>query len=134
MTNQNTTQATDDPTQEHIEMAGNRSAQDFSSGGGNRKVLATGKVLADSLPLVFRHNRPADALDDAKAIAHLLSHAADAFSSYQSEVDAEWYKGLGLIFSLLIDKLDIGSGSYKFPCMGWGDEFPALAEREEVTA
>jgi hypothetical protein len=54
----------------------------------------------------------------------------DAFSAYDSEVDAEGYRGLSLVLDLLIDKLDIGSESYKFPCIGWDDDLPALAERE----
>lgn len=99
--------------------------------GKDRKILAEGKVYGGSLPRVFRHCGPADALDDAKAITHFLSHTVDAFSAYQSEVDIEGYRGFSLVLDLLIDKLDIGSGSYKFPGFGWGDELPALAEREE---
>ena len=60
----------------------------MSSDDNLRKVLAAGKVYGSSLPRSLRHYSPDDALEEAKAIAHFLSHTADAFSDYKSEVDA----------------------------------------------
>ena len=96
-----------------------------------RRVLCdAAEVQADSLPLSLRHYSPGDALEEAKAIAHFFSHAVEAFSDYESGVNAEGYRGFTLVLDLLIDKLDIGRGSYKFPTVGWDDDLPALVEKE----
>lgn len=98
--------------------------------GKGRKVLSTGVVYCGSLPLSLRHTSPEDALKEAKEITQFLTHTVDAFSTYSIGIDAEGRRGFILVLDLLRDKLDIGSGSYKFPFLGWGDSLPALAERE----
>lgn len=98
-----------------------------------RKVLVTEeKVYADSLPHSLRHASSSDALEDAKSIAHLLSHVVCAFATYQTQVSEEAHKGMVLVVDLLIDKLDIGSEQYKFPTISWGDNDPALVERKDA--
>ncbi|MDL2216954.1 hypothetical protein LJB81_04420, partial [Desulfovibrio sp. OttesenSCG-928-M14] len=66
-----------------------------------RKILAAGKVYGHSLPASLRHSSPACALEDAKAIAYLLSHMVDAFAAYQSEICEKGYSGMGLVLDLL---------------------------------
>lgn len=94
-----------------------------------RKILASGKVYTGSLPLALRHICPADALEDAKALTSFLCYTVDASSAFQGVLGAEDCRGLSLVLDLLMDKINIGSGDYKFPTLGWGDDVPALAER-----
>jgi len=93
-----------------------------------RKVLVPCKeVYGHSLPHCLRHAARADALDEGKALLVFLRQVLAADDAY----DSEGARGLDLVLALALDKIEIGSGDYKFPEMGWKDETPVLVERIE---
>lgn len=87
------------------------------------------KVHPQSLPYCLRHCFPDSALEEAKAITIFLSQVNEAFADYDCELESETRRGMGLVFALLLDKLEIGTGSYPFPMVGDSDE-PVLIERD----
>lgn len=74
------------------------------------------RVKANSLPRSLRHTFEDSAISDGRNLAHFL----DDFLYLQAQatdtnLSEEANEGLRLIVNLLIDKLDIASGVYRFP-------------------
>lgn len=90
------------------------------------------RVKPSSLPYSFRHPFEDSAINDGRNLAHLL----DAWlyikaQAKDTNLSEEANEGLRLVVSLLIDKLDIASGAYRFPMSKFGvDEI--LAERVDI--
>lgn len=93
-------------------------------------------VQTKSLPHCLRHGDSKDALRDAGNIVSFLDHFSymasclasgdDDLSMNESEV-----MGFSLLIRLLKDKLDIASGTYKFPFIAFDVDAPLLAERTD---
>jgi hypothetical protein len=99
----------------------------------NRSVLAGEKVYYESLPRSLNHHSRADALNEAKNLVHFLKAVAVLDYSSKDGVSLERIEqeGLLIVYRLILDKLDIGTGKYLFPFSGYEDSLPALAERKE---
>jgi hypothetical protein len=99
-----------------------------------RRVLVNkNQVHADSLPWSLRHCTPGDALFDARQIACFLREFAFNLAinpDYGDDQDA--FMGMMYTCNLLLDKIEIGRGAYKFPTVGYGEDLSAMAERVEV--
>lgn len=87
------------------------------------------KVQTESLPWSLRHGcGTTDIIRDARDIAAFL-HDATLSEEYGNTSNmGDTMNGLRLCYSLLIDKLDIAIGDYKFPTAG-SSEDAALCER-----
>ena len=93
---------------------------------------------ANSLPHCLRHADAREALEDARKLISLLSEIA-----YLNLIAAENNSGglcrehltaggFDLLVYLIMDKLDIASGHYRFPVVGWKSGTPNLADRVEM--
>ena len=82
----------------------------------------------DSLPRCLCHSSQTEALEEARALAFFLQYAARL---PQGEEDPSEAVKLGsdLCFDLLLDKIEIAMGVYRFPYSGSFDA-PALCIRE----
>ena len=95
------------------------------------------KAQADSLPHCLRHSGTWEALDDARKLISLLREVAflNLIAAEKNEGglcrDFPTAGGFDLLLDLIRDKLDIASGHYRFPVVGWGSDIPNLAERVE---
>ena len=97
-----------------------------------RPVLAdVKKVLWTSIPRSLRHNGPNDALVEARSLVLFLQDVARLEHVNREGDPIENHEGLMLVYDLILDKIEIGCGVYKFPYGGHGDDLPALTEREE---
>ena len=99
------------------------------------KILCTeAEVALKSLPRCLRHCGKGDSIQEAIQIAKML-HIL-----FMSLEDDGWtdrkdgLKGLELVLELLLDKLEIAAGEYKFPFLAYGEDVPALVEREKEAA
>ena len=104
---------------------------DFTEG---RIILAAEtKVACESLPYSLRHIVPGCALEDARNLAQFLESVDFLELAYKGgpAFDDQAIEGRMLAHKLLIDKIEIGMGIYKFPFIAHGQEQPALVEREE---
>ena len=97
------------------------------------KILCTEtEVAVKSLPRCLRHCGKGDSLEDSIKITKMLRILFMALE------DPDWtdreagLEGMELVLALLLDKLEIASGEYKFPILTHDLEAPALVEREEV--
>ena len=94
-------------------------------------------VHVDSLPWSLRHCGPNNALDDAKSIAVFLyeTTTTERVSGLRPDDVAlgDWHEGLRQCFHLLIDKLDIASGTYEFPSLTHERSAPCLCRRHANT-
>ena len=88
------------------------------------------KVKASSLPLSLRPLSADDAIYNAREIAAFLQTAYAGIGESDSELSSEAARGGELCFDLLLDYLDIASGSYAFPFVGYYDS-PELCTRKE---
>lgn len=95
------------------------------------------KAQADSLPYCLRHCNADAALDDARKLVSLLREVAflNLIAAEKDEGglcrDFPTAGGFDLLLDLIRDKLDIASGHYRFPVVGWESDTPNLAERVE---
>ena len=101
----------------------------------NAPGTPTTEVYVRSLPWSLRHCGTSDAIQEARDIAAFLSETATTRRIDDTDPDdtalGDWKRGLELCFHLLIDKLDIASGAYKFPVLTHDRTAPHLCEREE---
>ena len=92
------------------------------------------KAQAKSLPLSLRHSGTWEALEDARKLVSLLSEVAFLNLIVTENKDGWLFSnqlaagGFDLLINLIMDKLDIASGCYRFPFVGSYDS-PNLAER-----
>ena len=86
------------------------------------------KAHPDSLPRCLCHSSQTEALEEARALAFFLQYVARL---PQGEEDPSEAVNLGsdLCFDLLLDKIEIAMGVYRFPYSGSFDA-PALCIRE----
>ena len=86
------------------------------------------KAHPDSLPRSLCHSSQTEALEEARALALFLQYVARL---PQGEEDPSETVKLGsdLCFDLLLDKIEIAMGVYRFPYSGSFDA-PALCIRE----
>ena len=82
----------------------------------------------DSLPRCLCHSSQTEALEEARALAFFLQLAARLPQKEEGGSDAI-VLGSDLCFDLLIDKIEIAMGVYRFPYSGSFDA-PALCIRE----
>ena len=101
-----------------------------TSKGIRRPVLAGDEVYAESLPRCLRHVRDTAPLEHALDIANVIHILYMSIASESWAGQAKALQGMEHITALLIDKIEIGMGRYKFPRPSWKDEAPDLAERE----
>lgn len=91
------------------------------------------EVHVQSLPWSLRHCGHHNALEDARALAAFLNEATtteriDGMAPDDTNL-GNWREVLGLCFRLLVDKLDIAAGIYKFPTLTHDNHAPRLCER-----
>ncbi len=85
-------------------------------------------VHPDSLPRCLCHSSQTEALEEARALAFFLQYVARLAKA--DEAPSEVVKlGSDLCFDLLLDKIEIAMGLYRFPYSGSFDA-PALCIRE----
>ena len=95
------------------------------------------EAQAKSLPHCLRHVGTWEALEDARKLVFLLSEVAflNLIAAEKDEGglcrDLPTAGGFDLLIDLIRDKLDIASGHYRFPVVGWESDTPNLAERVE---
>jgi len=88
------------------------------------------KARHESLPRCLRHAFSDSALKDAISIVKAINILSMAVN------DNDWFdakdamRGVEHVTKLLLDKLEIAAGIYKFPMSGTSND-PALAERVE---
>ena len=82
----------------------------------------------DSLPRCLRHSSQTEALEEAQALAFFLQLVARLTQKEEGMSDAI-VLGSDLCFDLLIDKIEIAMGVYRFPYSGAFDA-PVLCIRE----
>lgn len=88
------------------------------------------KVCAHSLPWSLRHSSPNVALNEAHCLAVFLKGVTTSEDNGSNTAMGDWKQGLYLCFNLLIDKLDIATGDYKFPEISHDPDAPKLCERK----
>ena len=99
-----------------------------------RRVLADMQgVYVHSLPRSLRHLSVGDALNDAKDLILFLQEMVNGMDAAEEPMGSRAYRGLARVLDLVLDKLEIGDGSYKFPTFSWEDKTPMLAERDGGT-
>jgi hypothetical protein len=98
---------------------------------GRRLLTDGGNVYCPSLPHSLRHCAKDDALYDAEMLTRFLVEIAPYLGQSEIGLSTKGALGLERVLDLLLDKIEIGSGTYKFPLIGWKEDDPALAEREE---
>ena len=106
----------------------------MSSSTKGRKILVTEKEVAcGSLPYSLRHGGPGYALEDARNLAQFLESVAFLEFVYKDgpAFEDNALEGRILVHKLLIDKIEIGMGVYRFPSLAHGAGLPALVERME---
>ena len=86
------------------------------------------KAHPDSLPRCLCHSSQTEALEEARALAFFLQLAARLPQKEEGVSDAI-VLGSDLCFDLLLDKIEIAMGVYRFPYSGSFDA-PALCIRE----
>ena len=86
------------------------------------------KAHPDSLPRSLCHSSQTEALEEARALAFFLQLAARLPQKEEGVSDAI-VLGSDLCFDLLLDKIEIAMGVYRFPYSGSFDA-PALCIRE----
>lgn len=86
------------------------------------------KAHPDSLPRCLCHSSQTDALEEARALAFFLQLAAKLPQKEEGMSDTI-VLGSDLCFDLLVDKIEIAMGVYRFPYSGSFDA-PALCIRE----
>ena len=85
-------------------------------------------VHPDSLPRCLCHSSQTEALEEARALAFFLQYVARLAKA--DEAPSEVVKlGSDLCFDLLLDKIEIAMGVYRFPYSGSFDA-PTLCIRE----
>lgn len=95
------------------------------------------EAQAKSLPHCLRHAGTWEALEDARKLVSLLSEVAFLNLLVTENKDGWLFNnqlaagGFDLLINLIMDKLDIASGHYRFPVVGWESDTPNLAERVE---
>ena len=82
-----------------------------------------------SLPHSLSHITPENALRDARDIAGFLRDL-DSLMDESFPKDASFMRGREKVFDLLLDKLDIASGTYLFP-LDSTESSEILAERKD---
>jgi len=82
----------------------------------------------DSLPRCLCHSSQTEALEEARALAFFLQYAARLPQGEEAHSEAVKL-GSDLCFDLLLDKIEIAMGVYRFPYSGAFDA-PALCIRE----
>ena len=82
----------------------------------------------DSLPRCLCHSSQTEALEEARALAFFLQYAARLPQGEEAHSEAVKL-GSDLCFDLLLDKLEIAMGLYRFPYSGSFDA-PVLCIRE----
>ena len=82
----------------------------------------------DSLPRCLCHSSQTEALEEARALAFFLQYAARLPQGEEAPSEAVKL-GSDLCFDLLLDKLEIAMGLYRFPYSGSFDA-PVLCIRE----
>jgi hypothetical protein len=100
--------------------------------GGKRRVLCDVEtVQVGSLPWSLRNSNSINALLDAKyLVSFLYAFASASENGVEGRYPAEAWLGMELVFHLLLDKIEISIGEYKFPMIGCNDA-PALVHRKE---
>jgi hypothetical protein len=97
-----------------------------------RRVLCdVDEVYAGSLPHSLRHTFEGDALQEAASLVIFLRHVAFSFEDKSEGLYEQGASGLGIILDLILDKIEIGQGAYKFPRADISSDVPALVKREE---
>lgn len=91
---------------------------------------STREVYVHSLPWSLRHCSPNDALNEAHCLAVFLKGVTTSEDNGSNTATGDWKQGLYLCFNLLIDKLDIAAGEYKFPMLTHDSDAPKLCERK----
>ena len=86
------------------------------------------KAHPDSLPRCLCHSSQTEALEEARALAFFLQLAAK-LSQKEEGMSDTIVLGSDLCFDLLVDKIEIAMGVYRFPYSGSFDA-PALCIRE----
>jgi len=102
--------------------------EQITTNGTGGKILCTEKeVYIESLPRCLRHYQKSVPLEDAIRITKMLHIIFMAFE------DNDWWtegeeglKGVDLVLRLLLDKLEIASGEYRFPNQTIIDDAPSL--------
>ena len=82
-----------------------------------------------SLPHSLSHITPENALRDARDLANFLRGLEDLMDADFMR-DASFARGREKVFDLLLDKLDIASGTYLFP-LDSTESSEVLAERRD---
>ena len=86
------------------------------------------KAHPDSLPRCLCHSSQTEALEEARALAFFLQYVARLPQGEEAPSEAVKL-GSDLCFDLLLDKIEIAMGVYRFPYSGAFDA-PALCIRE----
>lgn len=84
-----------------------------------------------SLPKSLCHINRKETLYEARAIACFLQEAIKGFALLGYEVNEDTAQGASICLDLLIDKIDIGSGSYLFPMSSIDKDAPEFCERRD---
>jgi hypothetical protein len=98
----------------------------------NKPLVQADKVKRESLPRSLRHYNEKQAVEQAIHIMHALRICTLSITYNE---DGAWTnqreaaQGIELITELVIDKLEIAGGFYKFPFETSGDNVPDLCER-----
>ena len=86
------------------------------------------KAHPDSLPRCLCHSSQTEALEEARALAFFLQYVARLPQGEEAPSEAVKL-GSDLCFDLLLDKIEIAMGVYRFPYSGSFDA-PTLCIRE----
>ena len=95
-----------------------------------RTVLCREREVAlESLPRCLRHYGENVPLEDAIRLTKMLDILFMSFEGGDWTDGKEGLKGVSLVLDLLLDKLEIASGEYKFPLLDHGRDALVLVER-----
>jgi hypothetical protein len=101
----------------------------------SKPLVQVDKVKRTSLPRSLRHHSEGEAIEQAIHIMHALRICTLSITYNE---DGAWTnqreaaQGIELITELVIDKLEIAGGIYKFPFETSGDNMPDLCERTGI--
>jgi hypothetical protein len=98
----------------------------------SKTLVHVDKVERTSLPRSLRHYNEKQAIEQAIQIMHALRICTLSITYNEDGTWAnqrEAAQGIELITELVIDKLEIAGGFYKFPFETSGDNIPDLCDR-----